>query len=158
VELDLLGNHSLVSDSGTILDFSVYHGIFNALNLKGKRLSALSAFALAAGRIPWAENQRIGWKDEPSLSVVMNPLWQNLTLFLIPFFKPIRVRSSSVLFAENALLHLESSTQLSVLGMRIGGCTAKLILSRKDGIKEINLFRQKERILHATHMLQGAKR
>jgi murein DD-endopeptidase MepM/ murein hydrolase activator NlpD len=152
VELDLLGNHSIVSDSGTILDFSVYHGIFNALNLKGKRLSALSAFALAAGRIPWAENQRIGWKDEPSLSVVMNPLWQNLTLFLIPFFKPIRVRSSSVLFAENALLHLESSTQLSVLGMRIGGCTAKLILSRKDGIKEINLFRNQEQILCATHI------
>ena len=152
VDLDLMGNHSVVSDSGTILDFSVYQGIFNALNLRGKRRSALSAFAFAAGRIPWTENQCITWKDEPSLSVVMNPFWQNLTLFLIPLFKPIRVRSSSTLRAEAGQLCLESSTELSVLGLTVSNYEAKLTLSRKEGIKEITLFRQKERILHATHM------
>ncbi len=152
VELDLMGNHSIVSDSGTVLDFSVYHGIFNALNLKGKRLSALSAFALAAGRIPWAENQRIGWKDEPSLSVVMNPFWQNLTLFLIPFFQPIRVRSSSQLKAEGTQLQLDSSTELSILGMKLGSTRTRLILSRKEGIQEITLFKRQEQILSATHV------
>jgi len=152
VDLDLLGNHSIVSDQGSVLDFSVYHGIFNALNLKGKRSSVLSAFAFAAGRIPWAENQSITWKDEPSLSVVMNPFWQNLTLFLIPFFKPIRVRSTSTLSGEGASLSLISSTELSVLGMKISSYEAKLMLSREEGIKEITLFCKQEQILHAKHI------
>ncbi|MCD8479702.1 MAG: urea transporter [Candidatus Cloacimonetes bacterium] len=60
VELDLAGNHSIVANNGSKLDFSVYQGIFNVLNLTGKRRSALSAFALAAGRIPLGrESERL---------------------------------------------------------------------------------------------------
>lgn len=152
VDLDLLGNHSIVSDNGAILDFSVHQGIFNALSLRGKRRGALPAFAFAAGRIPWIENQSITWKDEPSLSVAMNPVWKNLTLFLIPFFKPIRVQSASTLSAEGADLLLESQTELSVLGMRVNSYSASLKLSRKEGIHEIILYKAGEQILKASHL------
>ena len=44
-DLVLLGKHYLVSDAKAKLGFSVYHGIFNALDLTGNRNSALAAFA-----------------------------------------------------------------------------------------------------------------
>jgi urea transporter len=152
VDLDLLGNHSIVADTGSKLDFSVYQGIFNVLNLKGKRSSALAAFALAAGRIPWIENQDIFWKDEPSLSVAMNPLWKNLTLFLIPFFSPIRVRSNSRLSGEKNNLLLSSTIELRLLGMPLSSFDTSLKLSKQDGIREIILHKADKQILKATRI------
>ncbi|MCB5261774.1 MAG: urea transporter [Candidatus Cloacimonetes bacterium] len=152
VDLDLMGNHSIVSDSGSSLDFSIYHGIFNALSLKGRGQNALTAFAFAAGRIPWSENQSLAWQDEPSLSVVMNPLWKNLTLFLIPFFRPIRVQSSSQLSGEDSAIQIETKTDLSVLGLRIRSYQSSLKLDRSHGIKEIILIKSKQQILKATHI------
>lgn len=152
VDLDLVGNHSIVSDSGSSLDFSIYHGIFNALSLEGRGQNALTAFAFAAGRIPWSENQSLIWQDEPSLSVVMNPLWKNLTLFLIPFFRPIRVQSSSQLSGEGSDILIESQTDLSVLGLRVKSYQASMKLDRTHGIREIRLMKSKQQILKATHI------
>jgi hypothetical protein len=152
VELDLMGTHSIVSDAGSRMEFSIYHGIFNALSLKGKRNSTLSAFAIAAGRIPYIENQSISWQDEPSLSVAMNPLWKNLTLFLIPFFRPIRVTSESCLATTESGLRLSSKTELSVLGMRLRNYESDLIMDRTNGIREIRLHRAGELMLSATRI------
>ncbi|MCB5265616.1 MAG: urea transporter [Candidatus Cloacimonetes bacterium] len=152
VDLDLMGNHSIVSDSGSSLDFSIYHGIFNALSLKGRGQNALTAFAFAAGRIPWIENQSLVWQDEPSLSVVMNPLWKNLTLFLIPFFRPIRVQSSSQLSGAGSDILIESKTELSVFGLRLKSYQSSLKLDRSQGIREIRLTKSKQQILSATHI------
>ncbi|MCB5271092.1 MAG: urea transporter [Candidatus Cloacimonetes bacterium] len=152
VDLDLMGNHSIVSDSGSRLDFSIYHGIFNALSLKGRGQNALTAFAFAAGRIPWIEKQSLLWQDEPSLSVVMNPLWKNLTLFLIPFFRPIRVQSSSQLSSEGSDIIIETRTELSVFGLRLKSYQSSLKLDRSQGIREIRLTKTKQQILRATHI------
>lgn len=151
VDLDLMGNHSIVSDSGSRLDFSIYHGIFNALSLKGRGQNAITAFAFAAGRIPWCENQSLFWQDEPSLSVAMSPFWKNLTLFLIPFFRPIRVQSTSHLVSKDSTIQIESKTDLSVLGLRIRSYQANLKLDRTKGIQEIRLIKSKQQILKATY-------
>ncbi|MDD3532420.1 MAG: urea transporter [Candidatus Cloacimonetes bacterium] len=152
VDLDLIGNHSIVSDSGSRLDFSIYHGIFNALSLKGRGQNALTAFAFAAGRIPWCENQSLVWQDEPSLSVAMNPFWKNLTLFLIPFFRPIRVQSKSHLISKGSDIHIESKTDLSVLGLRIKSYESSLKLDRVKGIQEFCLIKSQQQVLKATYI------
>jgi hypothetical protein len=55
-------------------------------------------------------------------------------------------------FPDPGELCLESSTELSVLGLTVCSYEVKLTLSCKEGIKDITLFRQQERILHTTHM------
>jgi len=152
VTLDLLGTHSLVSDRGTKLDFSIYNGIYNSLNLHGRRLSALSAFAIGASRLPWVENQDLEWRDEPSLSVVMNPIWKNTTLFFIPFFRPIKAETVSRLKTVNKALNVTSETNFYLLGMKIGKNQASLILTREDGITEISLSRNDQQYLKATRI------
>lgn len=149
VELDLAGNHSIVADNGSKLDFSVYQGIFNVLNLTGKRRSALSAFALAAGRIPWVENQSVSWHDEPSLSVAMNPFFKNITLFLIPFFKPIRMLNTATMTTMDKVLEIRGNTELSVMGLRVVNYQTVLRLSRDSGIREIILTREGKTLLKA---------
>lgn len=149
VELDLAGNHSIVANNGSKLDFSVYQGIFNVLNLTGKRHSALSAFALAAGRIPWVENQSVSWQDEPSLSVAMNPFFKNLTLFLIPFFKPIRMLNTATMTTVDKVLEIRGNTELSVMGLRVVNYQTVLRLSRDSGIREIILTREGKTLLKA---------
>jgi hypothetical protein len=149
VKVDLLGTHTLISDSGTKLDFSIYNGIYNSLSLTGRRNTALAGFAVAASRLPWVENQDICWKDEPALSVMLNPFWKNLTLFFIPFFKPIRVQTASKLVSRDGQITLESDTVFSVLGIRISRSKAILGLSRKDGLKEISLEREGKLVLRA---------
>lgn len=149
VELDLAGNHSIVANNGSKLDFSVYQGIFNVLNLTGKRRSALSAFALAAGRIPWVENQSVSWHDEPSLSVAMNPFFKNITLFLIPFFKPIRMLNTATMTTMDKVLEIRGNTELSVMGLRVVNYQTVLRLSRDSGIREIILTREGKTLLKA---------
>jgi len=150
VELDLLGIHHLNSDSGCSLEFSIYNGIYNSLNLSSRRLCALSAFALGASRIPWAENAELAWEDEPSLSVVMNSFWKNLTLFLIPFFQPIRARTVSKLAPADKDLVQTSETTLKVLGITVRSHQSRIILSRRDGLKSIELAHNGKTLLTAT--------
>lgn len=152
VDLDLYGTHSIVADCGSRLEFSVYQGIFNVLNLKGKRKSALSAFAFAAGRIPWIENQSVSWRDEPSLSVAMNPFWKNLSLFLIPFFKPIRVQSSATLSSQEKMLEISGTTELRLLGLSLKTYKTDLQLSRDSGIIQITLDCDGKNLLKAKHI------
>ena len=150
VELDLLGIHHLNSDSGCSLEFSIYNGIYNSLNLSSRRLCALSAFALGASRIPWAENAELAWEDEPSLSVVMNSFWKNLTLFLIPFFQPIRARTVSKLAPADKDLVQTSETTLKVLGITVRSHQSRIILSRRDGLKSIELAHNGKTLLTVT--------
>lgn len=152
IELDLMGIHRIHSDSGNNLEYSIYNGIFNALNLSKLKPGALSAFALAASRIPWIENNNLSWTDEPSLSVMMNPFWKNLTLFLIPFFRPIRVRTDSRIEVDKKDIILESSTELSVLGIKIKQYVATVIFTRKSGIKTIKLMCGEHQIVLATRI------
>lgn len=151
-DLDLLGKHKLVSDAKANLGFSVYHGIFNALDLSGRRDNALAAFAYAAGRIPFCENQTVKWQDEPSLSITMNSFWKNLTLFLIPMFKPIRVLSNSTLRGSGQDISVESTTDLYVLGMKLRSQRAIVHIDRKHGIRSIHMYDAKGETLCATHL------
>lgn len=152
VGLDLLGVHTISSDKGTKLEFSVYNGIYNSLNLTHKRGTALAAFAIAASRLPWIENHNLNWKDEPSLSVVMNPFWKNITLFFIPFFKPIRVGSLAVMQTQKNQIIVNSVTKFQVLGLKISQQEAELVMSRKNGIQTIKLLQNNRELLFAEHI------
>jgi len=149
VDLDLAGNHSLVSDNGSRLEFSVYHGIYNSLKLSHRRKTALAAFALVASRLPWSESGRLTWKDEPSLSVLMGPFWKNVTLFLIPFFQPIRVSARAELQQHDQKIKVESVTSLSVLGMVVKKLEGSLTLSRREGIIDFCLRQNSQTLLSA---------
>lgn len=149
VGLDLLGTHTISSDRGTKLEFSVFQGIYNSLNLSHKRNTALAAFAMAASRLPWIENHQLGWQDEPSLSVMMNPFWKNVTLFLIPFFQPIRVSSQASLSTHEHQLLVHSCTSLSILGFKLSKLEGKLSISRKEGITSIALTQNSRPLLTA---------
>ncbi len=155
VELDLLGIHRIHSDRGVTLEFSIFNGIYNSLNLSSRRLSALSAFALGASRIPWAETSQLKWDDEPSLSVSMNGFWKNLTLLLIPFFQPIRVQTVSELKPDDKDLIQTSETTLRVLGIPIRSNLSRITLSRAEGIKSIELAQQGKTLLSATKIIPG---
>ena len=152
VDLDLTGTHSLVSDHGSKLEFSIYNGIYNSLKLSHGRKTALAAFALVASRLPWNESGKLCWKDEPSLSVLMGPFWKNVTLFLIPFFKPIRVSAKAELKQHDQKIIMVSITSLSVLGMVIKKLEGNLTLSRKEGIIDFSLRQNSETLLSAQRM------
>lgn len=149
VELDLLGIHRIHSSRGGILEFSIFNGIYNSLNLSSRRLSALSAFAIGASRIPWAEKTELAWEDEPSLSVVMNSFWKNLTLFLIPWFQPIRVKTTSKLVPDGKDLVQTSETTLKVLGIPVRTNNSRISLSRREGLKTIELAQNGRTLLSA---------
>jgi hypothetical protein len=127
----------------------VFNGIFNALNLKGQRDCALAAFALAASRLPWAENQKLTWKDEPALSLLLGPVAKNAALFLFPFFKPVSISYQASLDAGSDALKLSSGTHLKGMGMKLKGLQARVELSRADGIIQISLLRDDKEILQA---------
>jgi murein DD-endopeptidase MepM/ murein hydrolase activator NlpD len=152
VDLDLVGTHSLVSDHGSRLEFSIYNGIYNSLKLAHGRKTALAAFALVASRLPWNEGGKLTWKDEPSLSVLMGPFWKNVTLFLIPFFRPIRVSAKAELKQQNQKIIVESVTSLSVLGIVIKKLEGNLTLSRKEGIIDFSLRQNSQTLLSAQRM------
>ncbi len=153
VAVDLLGVHRIESDRGTVLEFSIYNGIFNALNLKGRRDSALAAFALAASRLPWAENQLLSWEDEPALSLLLDPVAKNLALFLFPFFKPVRLSYHATVDSAQGTLKLESRASLKGLGMRLREAQTRVNLSRQDGILDIILTRDQDPVLEAKQIL-----
>lgn len=152
VDLDLAGTHSIISDQGSNLEFSIYNGIYNSLSLHGRRRTALAAFAYAASRLPWIENQGLVWQDEPSLSVVMNPFWKNLTLFLIPFFKPIRVSSSSRMSPDKSTITVTTITRLKALGMQVYSYESSLVLDRKHGIRSFSLSQGAKLLIKAEHI------
>jgi hypothetical protein len=149
VDLDLAGTHSLVSNQGSKLEFSIYNGIYNSLSLSHGRKTALAAFALVASRLPWSESGKLTWKDEPSLSVLMGSFWKNVTLFLIPFFRPIRVNASAELHQRDQKIIVESVTTLSVLGMVIRKLEGTLTLSRREGIIDFSLRQNSQTLLTA---------
>jgi urea transporter len=155
VEVDLYGLHTLVSDRGSRLDFSIYKGIFNSLNLSHMRGTALEAFAMATSRLPWVEDQNLIWEDEPALSVVMNPFFKNLTLFFIPFFQPIRVQTCSRLTKDKDALRLESETSFCLLGIRISQHIGTVTLSRLEGITGIALERNGRSVLRAKRIFNN---
>jgi urea transporter len=149
VELDLLGVHKIVSSAGTELEFSIHNGIFNALELYGRRRSALGAFGIGASRIPWAEHSSMRWDDEPGLSVLLSTFWKNLALFMIPFFKPIRLTSNSRISSERKSIVLESETSLRAFGLFLKKNNAVIKLSRKAGIEQITLSQKGKDLLVA---------
>lgn len=155
IDLDLYGIHRIKSSRGTVLEFSIYNGIFNALKLTKRKPSALRAFALSASRIPWSDNSDMRWEDEPSLSVILNGFGKNLALFLIPFFKPIRVRTCARLYPSDSLLIQESETILRVLGYPWKKYNTRLTMSRKNGIVSVEMAQGGKTLISAINISSG---
>ncbi|MFA7543298.1 MAG: hypothetical protein WCY84_02885, partial [Candidatus Cloacimonadaceae bacterium] len=157
VEIDLLGVHRLVSDRGCSLEYSIYNGIFNALGFKGNQRSALSAFALAASRFAWAEDQILLWEDEPALSLLLGKVGKNLALFLFPLFRPLRAGYRASLNATAEKLSLSSRISLKGIGMKLKEYRAFVELHPREGLELIELYEKGEKYLSATQIIANAK-
>jgi non-ribosomal peptide synthetase component F len=79
----------------------------------------------------------------------MGSFWKNVTLFLIPFFRPIRVNASAELHQRDQKIIVESVTTLSVLGMVIRKLEGTLTLSRREGIIDFSLRQNSQTLLTA---------
>lgn len=152
VDIDLLGVHRLVSDRGCSLEYSIFSGIFNALGFKGNKRSALSAFALAASRFAWAEDQILFWEDEPALSLLLGKVGKNLALFLFPLFRPLRAGYRASLNATTEKLSLSSMISLKGIGMKLREYRAFVELHPREGLKLIELYEKGEKYLSASRI------
>ncbi len=158
VDLDFWGKMRVCSNDGTVLEFSVYNGIYNALGLTGRTNNALSAFALILSRLPYAERHDLQWKDTPSISVVFNRLIKNIILFSIPFSNPVRVSTNSKLVSyrpgtnqshpDNVIV-IQSTTEYRLSGILIKTHKGEIELDSSKGIRSIKLYKGKRLFLVA---------
>ncbi|MBM4403446.1 MAG: urea transporter [Candidatus Cloacimonetes bacterium] len=147
--LDFWGRMKLNSNDGTTLEYSVYNGIYNALGLAGRKLNALTAFALVLSRMPYSERTDLYWKDTPGVSVVLGYLTRNLVLLLTPLINPVRVITHSRLTANRQetarsgteRIHIETRTVFHLFGIAIKTYRGEIELDSETGIRAIRLFK-----------------
>lgn len=146
MDLDFWGRMKLRSNNGTTLEYSVYYGIYNALGLSGKKLNALSAFALTLPRLPYSGRINLTWKDTPSISVTFGALLKNTMLFIIPLYNPLRVITQSRLISPSRQasfmqrVQIQSRTDFRLFGLLIRSYRGEIELDTDTGIQIIKLF------------------
>jgi urea transporter len=96
IKVDFWGNLSIISDRATSIDFSIYNGIFNVLEVKGKSDTALHYFALSLSRFPYVEEEvraqkEYSWTDQPPLSLVLPSSLKSLVDFFSFIGRPARL-------------------------------------------------------------------
>jgi len=137
IDLDFLGAFRAYSTGGTVLEFSVFNGVYNALSITKRRLNALFAFAMLISRLPYSDHQNIEWKDTPSLSVVLNSFARNVFLIIAPVFSPFQFYTQTQMLEKDKTLYLKSVTKLKLLGLLIRNWSGQIELSQMQGIEKI---------------------
>jgi len=152
VDLDLLGVHRLVSSRGSKLEFSVYAGIYNALQFSKRRNNALTAFAVLVSRLPYAEKQNLAWHDTPGLSVVYSDFIRNLILFIAPLINPFTAHTTSSVVEKDRMLHIQSNTVLRCLGIKYLTWSGSVDIEINVGVKHLSFYQNKHLILQANRL------
>jgi len=150
VDVDLWGNWQIVSSRGSRMGFSVYNGIYNTLSLSGKRSSALSAFALLISRLPYSEKQELMLCDEPAMSVITTPLFRHLILLLSPIFSVFKACNKSTVKVSRDQIEVNSTVSYKLLGIKLKENTGRLLISKYEGLGELELKRQGKSYLSVT--------
>ncbi len=150
IDLDFLGAFRAYSSKGTVLEFSTYNGVYNALSIQRRRLNSLFAFAILLSRLPYAESQNLEWKDTPSLSVVLNGFFRNIFLILAPVFSLFRFTTSTQMLEKDKIVYLKSITKLKILGLTIRNWSGQIELEPGKGIRQIRLDINGKNVLEAS--------
>lgn len=149
VELDFAGTFRIVSSRKTSLEFSVYNGIYNALSLKGRRNTALYAFAMILSRFPYTDKYQLSWQDEPALSISMNPWVKDIALLLMPIYNPLRVDVQSQASHEGNDIKVQTLTTYRLLGIAIGSYTGHIVIDKYNAITSLSLKSSKKILIWA---------
>lgn len=140
VEVDLYGRFFIKSDRKSILEFSVYDGIFNVLDYKGNNKSALNALAILMSRLPlYKEEEGLEWQDLPPYSIMLKPLWENSLMLFQSVANISLLKSKSSVKMENKTIFIASQTDLNILGKRVKSYNGKIEIKDLIGITSIEL-------------------
>ncbi len=141
VSVDLYGTFRIISSNNAILEFSVYSGIFNVLKFKGNKKTALWAFALLTTRLPYLEDQRLEWSDQPPYSVVLNKFEENLAYLITPLLKIFTITNNSVSKVSEEKIEVESTLKIGLLGITLSKYKGKVEIISKEGLKSLELYK-----------------
>ncbi len=147
VSVDLYGTFLLTSNRWSVLEFSVFNGIFNVLSYRGPRDNALFAFAIAASRLPYAEGQNLRWRDVPPHSLAMGRVLKNAVLSLSSLFNPLTVITEATLIEQEGKTHLTSTTALKGFGQQIRRYQESIVLQKYLGLEEIRLTKNNKEFI-----------
>lgn len=149
VSVDLYGTFYLSSDRGSVLEFSVFNGIFNVLSYRGSKDDALFALAISASRLPYTEGLNLQWTDVPPYSLVTSWPIKSGVLFLSALFNPLRVTTDAALKERNGRMVLTSDTDLKWFGKRIRRYQGSVALQKYSGFQEIRLTKNNKEFIVA---------
>lgn len=144
VKVDFWGNLSILSKvrnkHACSLQFSIYNGIFNALNFNGNFNTALRAFALCLPRFPYTESREYCWKDNPPLGLVLSPLLRLIADFFSFIARPLTLTSEHTARYENpTTIVISGKLNLNFIKYKIATWETKCIFSTDDGITEFEV-------------------
>ncbi|MBI9030871.1 urea transporter [bacterium] len=140
VEVDLLGRFYIKSDRKCSLEFSVYDGIFNVLEYKGNRKSALQALAILLSRLPlYKAEESLEWTDLPPYSIMLKPFMENSLMLVQSLVNVSTIKSKSLIKTENETIIVASQTNLNIMGKRIKSYSGKIEIKDLIGFTNIQL-------------------
>ncbi|MFA7057811.1 MAG: urea transporter [Candidatus Cloacimonadales bacterium] len=147
VEVDLLGKFTLKSDRKSSLEFSIYDGIFNVLNFKGERKSALHALAVLLSRLPLYQEEKLEWQDYPPYSVMLKPFLENGLMFLQSLGRLSNIKSKGGVKVDSGTTYIESKTQLFILNREAKEYHGKIEIKDLIGFTKIELYSKDKEVM-----------
>lgn len=140
VEVDLLGRFFIKSDRKSSLEFSVYDGIFNVLDFKGNKQSALQALAILMSRLPlYQEEEGLEWTDLPPYSILLKPFWEDSLMLIQSLTNISNIKSKSKVFMENKTISVATQTELNIMGKKLKSYHGNIEIKDLIGIIKIEL-------------------
>ena len=127
VELTLLGQFRLVSDSGASAAFEEGNGVLAFYDRQGPPDSFLDSWLLAAGLTPLSENA-VRWRDAPSARLLPMGLWQRVVSgVLYPLGCGLQSRYQRTFAMQDGLWRQQGQHELRLGGHRLRAETECLI-------------------------------
>lgn len=140
VEVDLLGRFFIKSDRKSSLEFSVYDGIFNVLDFKGNKQSALQALAILMSRLPlYQEEEGLEWTDLPPYSILLKPFWEDSLMLIQSLTNISNIKSKSKVFMVNKTISVATQTELNIMGKKLKSYHGNIEIKDLIGIIKIEL-------------------
>lgn len=149
VTVDLWGTLTIASDRDAWLDFSIYEGIYNVLNFRGSRKTALFAFAALVSRLPFYEKEELEWDDSPPYSVFVNEFTQNLLIILSSFFPVMDFKIHSRARVDRNQIEITSRTISRLIKGKLDEYQGTAIIERFGGVSGLELFFNGNRLVKA---------
>jgi urea transporter/murein DD-endopeptidase MepM/ murein hydrolase activator NlpD len=140
VEVDLYGRFFIKSDQKCTLEFSVYDGIFNVLDYKGKANSALHTLAILMSRLPlYKEEDGLVWNDLPPYSIILKPIAENSLMLLQSIVNISSIKSNSSVKVTDKTIHVATNTVLNILGKQIKSYSGNIEIEDLVGFTKMEL-------------------